>query len=335
MASMRKALLVLALLVVMLQMASLPAMDKQQPGGGQTTTTTTATQQQGSVSPPPAANNDGGAANNNVASGGDSLTTTNNQQSNPPANKGVGIVADPVKDQGKGNVGIVANPVKDPSKDNAASKTGNTVIHCSPGVGCSTKEDTSDQKASSAASADAQGNSANGWYGTYWPYGSDPSQGQTSNSDNPGSGELHGCPFDYYYDVKHGICLPSNKDMGFFGMLPGGYGLLLPGPQSPGDYVSYGVDTLGGGLQVLGAGAIAGSEELGDILSNWGDQVGGPFGWGAELLGATISDAGGMAGAILEVGGQVVNDVGDAAGDVIDDVGSAAEDVWDDVTGWL
>jgi hypothetical protein len=360
----RKAFVIGAALMVVLgqlALATKPVQAAPQDNG-----TDSAAKQQPVVQtpPPPAATQQG------------SDTPPANNPSTPPSN-GVGLIADPVKDESKGNVGsIITDPVRAPgdsadaaNKDEQSSsnddpilihcgpgsgcskedsdapkddKSGSTnskedpiLIHCSPGSGCS-KEDSDapnkdDKSGSISTSFSNSSNSEENPILIHCSPGSGCSksdaQGQSANT---GSGELHGCPYNYEYDEGLGICIPTANDLGFFTVLGGDE----PWPDSVGGYLSFGLDVLGDSLQIDGALLMKGADALGDTLSNWGDQVGGPLGWGLQGLSGIVSYTGDMAGAILEGAGQVANAVSDGVGDVADAVGDAAEDAWDEVSSW-
>jgi hypothetical protein len=316
-ALMRKALLISALLVVMLQMLSTPAMAKQESSGG----TTTATTQQGSVSPPPA--NNGG---DTTPAGGDSNSANN--QSTPPSNS-VGLIADPVKDTGD-------------SAD--TSKSGNTLIHCSPGTGCS-KEDlgaSNDDGKSSSSDANEDPDASN--KGNVLIHCSPVTgcsqedvsvQKAATASDEAGqladSGTIHGCPYDYDYDEELDICAPGDGSFAFWPVVFGD----KPWPGSAGGYVGLAGGFVQDSLTAAGVGLQLGlGHYVEDALVDFGDG-GGPIGWGIQGLGYTLGFAGDAAGVLVEGAGQVVGAVADGVGDVVDDIGSAAEDAWDEVSSWF
>jgi hypothetical protein len=127
-------------------------MAKQQSDGE----TTTATTQQGSVGPPP--NNNGG---DTTPAGGDDNSANN--QSTPPSNS-------------VGSVGLIADPVKDAGDNADTSKSGNTLIHCSPVTGCS-------QEDLGASNDDGKNSSSNANDDSDTPNDGDKSNSSTSGSE--------------------------------------------------------------------------------------------------------------------------------------------------------
>lgn len=149
------------------------------------------------------------------------------------------------------------------------------------------------------------------------------------------NGVVRGCPEDYYYDEDLGRCSPDH-------LL---FNELSEMPDSLGEAVGWLGVIPADSLKSLGLGTWGLLDyAVGDTLSDWGEEIGGPLGYGLKGLGGIFSFTGTVAGGLLESAGHFVNDLsdgvgefidftGEAAGEWADDVGEAAEDVWDGITG--
>ena len=160
----------------------------------------------------------------------------------------------------------------------------------------------------------------------------------TAPNDAPGQlanngGEIHGCPYSYNYepDMLGGVCFPSINDLNFYPVLFG----QKPWPKT----VGAGVSMLGGVpgdlFQLIGVSWGAGGAGLDGVLSNWGDQIGGPAGDTVKVLGTIVSTPIEVAGAAWEGLGKVVEDTSGLVGATVNGVVSTAEDAWDEVSSWF
>lgn len=159
-----------------------------------------------------------------------------------------------------------------------------------------------------------------------------PAHDEDGQGDN---GVVHGCPEDYYYDEDLGRCSPD-------GLLLGG---LTEMPDSLGESVGWLGILPADSLKGLGLGTWGLLDyAVGDTLSDWGEELGGPLGYGLKGLGGIFGFTGTVGGGLLESAGHglgdlsdalggflddFTDDLGEAAGEWADDVGDAAEDTWD------
>jgi hypothetical protein len=141
---------------------------------------------------------------------------------------------------------------------------------------------------------------------------------------------VYGCPEGYEYDELADTCLPVSY--GFFGPILGDNTCCY----SVGEGIAWFGHLPADLLKATGAGLEIGLDYyIGETLSNWGEEIGGPLGWPLQGLGAVFSFAGHATGAVVGGLGQVVGHVSDGVGEVIDDIGDAAEDAWDEITSWF
>ena len=139
---------------------------------------------------------------------------------------------------------------------------------------------------------------------------------------------VYGCPGGYEYDEDADTCLPDS--FGFFDPLFGETTLDSVG-ELVGWYGNFPADF----LKVTGAGMGLLLDDIGETLSNWGEEIGGPLGWPLEGLGAVSSFTGQVFSGVVGGLGQVVGYASDGVGEVIDAIGNAAEDAWDEVSSWF
>ena len=265
-----------------------------------------------------------------------------------PGKDSPGIIVDPVREPAKGNEGIIVDPVRD-TGDNAedAPKTQGTIsIHCAPGYKLVKGEDPSGREDTcvpedgkdtlsettqpetklseeiATAKEDALAEKATTASGVP----PSPEDGQANDWTE------YGCPEGYEYDEKVDTCLPYT--FGFFDPIFGGPSKCC---YSVGEGIAWWGNLPADILKVTGAGlgSILLDHYIGDTLSNWGEEIGGPLGWPLQGLGAVFSFSGQVVSGVVGSLGQLVGYASDGVGDVIDDIGSAAEDAWDTVSGWF
>jgi hypothetical protein len=154
-----------------------------------------------------------------------------------------------------------------------------------------------------------------------------------SPEDGQGYGAtVYGCPGGYEYDKKADMCLPDS--FGFLGPL------LFPEDGQGSDSVGEGIAWFGHFpadlLKITGAGGgLMLDYYIGETLSSWGEEIGGPLGWTLEGLGAVSSFTGEVFNGVVGGLGQVVGYASDGVGEVIDSVADAAEDAWDEISSWF
>jgi hypothetical protein len=277
------------------------------------------------------------------------------------ANEGIVVVADPVnKDPGKDNQGIIVDPVRDTADnaEDAPKKTqGPISIHCAPGYEFVKGEDPSGREdtcgpedGNDTLSETTQPEKKLSEEIATAKEGALAEKATTASGVPPSSEDgqandwtEYGCPEGYEYDEKVDTCLPYT-----FGALDSIFGGPHKCCYSVGEGIAWWGNLPADILKVTGAGfgSILLDSYIGETLSDWGEEIGGPLGWPLQGLGAVFSFTGQVfSGAVGGLGqlvgyasdgvGDVIDDVADGAGDVIDDIGSAAEDAWDTVSGWF
>ena len=269
------------------------------------------------------------------------------RDSGKDANEGI-VVADPInKDPGKDNQGIIVDPVRD-TGDNAedAPKTQGTIsIHCAPGYKLVKGEDpsgredtcvpedgkdtlseiTQPEKKLSEEIATAKEDALAEKATTASGVPPSPEDGQANDWTE------YGCPEGYEYDEKVDTCLPYT--FGFFDPIFGGPSKCC---YSVGEGIAWWGNLPADILKVTGTGGLLVLDYyIGETLSDWGEEIGGPLGWPLQGLGAVFSFSGQVVSGVVGSLGQLVGYASDGVGDVIDDIGSAAEDAWDTVSGWF